>query len=46
MSMPIDELNKWLNSDSTQEILSYNQTKLLNIETPGMIDYVDEKIHG
>ena len=46
MSMPIDELNKWLNSDPTQEILSYNQTKLLNIETPGMIDYVDEKIHG
>ena len=46
MSMPIEDLNKWLNSDKIQSILSYNQTKLINIQIPNQIDYIDKQIHG
>ncbi len=46
MNTPIEELNEWLNLESTQEILSYNQHKLLNMEIQAMEYYVDKKIHG
>ena len=46
MSMPIDKLNAWLNSESVQYILSYNQTRLINMQIPNQIDYIDKQIHG
>jgi hypothetical protein len=44
--MENEELNEWLNLESTQEILSYNQHKLLNMEIQSMEYYIDKKIHG
>ena len=46
MEMPLEDVNKWLNSSKVQSILSYNQTKLLNTQIPNQIDYVDKQIHG
>lgn len=46
MSTPIADLNKWLNSESVQYALSYNHTKLINTQTPNLIDYIDKQING
>lgn len=46
MNTSLTDLNKWLNSESVQYALSYNQTKLLNMQIPDQIDYIDKQIHG
>ena len=46
MAMPLEDINKWLNSTKVQSILSYNQTKLINTQIPNQIDYIDKQIHG
>tara|TARA_B100001027_G_scaffold211628_1_gene180040 strand:- start:38 stop:1066 length:1029 start_codon:yes stop_codon:yes gene_type:complete len=46
MNIPMNDLNKWLNSESVQYALSYNQTKLINTRIPSLIDYIGEKING
>jgi len=46
MEMPLEDVNKWLNSTKVQSILSYNQTKLINMQIPNQIDYIDKQIHG
>lgn len=46
MEMPLEDVNKWLNSNKVQSILSYNQTKLINMQIPNQIDYIDKQIHG
>ena len=46
MSMPIEELNKWLNLNSTQDKLSFNQQKILETVCPSLYDFIDEKVNG
>tara|TARA_B100001057_G_C22845163_1_gene948726 strand:- start:534 stop:1568 length:1035 start_codon:yes stop_codon:yes gene_type:complete len=46
IDMPIEKLNEWLNSKEVQDTLSYNQTKLLNMQIPNQVDYIDKQIHG
>tara|TARA_X000000950_G_scaffold170877_1_gene208313 strand:- start:634 stop:1662 length:1029 start_codon:yes stop_codon:yes gene_type:complete len=45
-NMPLQDLNKWLNSKETQYILSYNQTKLINTQIPNLVDYLSEHVDG
>lgn len=46
MAMPIEELNEWLNLNSTQEKLTYNQQQLLQTKIPSLHYYIDEKVNG
>tara|TARA_Y100001970_G_scaffold86814_1_gene109500 strand:+ start:1548 stop:2576 length:1029 start_codon:yes stop_codon:yes gene_type:complete len=46
INTPIKEMNELINSDAMQKLLSYNQTKLINLEKPMLIDVVDKKVNG
>ena len=46
IDMPIDDINKWLNTAKVQNILSQNQAKLINTKIPSLVDCIDESIHG